>query len=273
MKFLHIGVIIMLTALPVVLDVWIIQGRHVPLIWSLFIVPLLMIIHKRPTWKTAILSGGLFMTFIYTTEIIIGHWSAAESVYLIGGTVVNGAIFLTAAYYRLKYEEALAEIKKLTHVDALTGLHNRRFFEESINKSMLLSRQKDVSILLILLDLDHFKKVNDTHGHVCGDLILKKTAETIQRNIQETDAVVRLGGEEFAVLCIHSSIADGRALAERIIGSVEKLDIEYNGQKVPVTISAGMSRYDGEPLEDFIDKTDKALYEAKRTGRNRLVVV
>ncbi|WP_052728545.1 GGDEF domain-containing protein [Domibacillus tundrae] len=243
-----------------------------PLIWVLLIIPCLMLIHTYPTWRAAISLGLLFSAIKYGIELTIGHWSTEESIYLISGSLMNAAIFYTAAFFRVRYEEVLGELKKLTYIDPLTGLHNRRFFEEHMTESLKQSAQKQSTILLILLDLDHFKKVNDTYGHVCGDLVLKETGEAIRRNIHTTDAVVRLGGEEFALISQDITMKDGIVMFDRIIREVEQLHVIYKEKAVPVTISAGIAIHEGETSEAFIDKADRALYEAKRSGRNRLVV-
>lgn len=259
-----------IAGLTVALDLWIIQGRHVPLIWALFIIPCLVFIHLYPTWKAAVCIGLFFSSIKYGIELTIGHWSSSEAIYLIGGSIMNAAIFYTAAFFRVRYEVVLGEIRKLTHVDALTGLHNRRFFEEHMIKSV--DENKKIPPLLILLDLDHFKKINDTHGHVCGDLVLKKAGGVIRSSLRASDVVVRLGGEEFAVVCSNTQMEEGISVADRIIQNVEKLNVVYKEKQVAVTISAGIAVYEGEDIQGFIDKADRALYEAKRSGRNRLVV-
>ncbi|OES44531.1 GGDEF domain-containing protein [Domibacillus iocasae] len=264
--------VIGITLLTITLDLWIVQGRHVPLIWALLIIPCLLLIHTYPTWKASIFIGLFFSSIKYGIELTIGHWSTEESIYLIGGSVMNTAIFYTAVFFRVRYEEVLGKLKKLTHVDALTGLHNRRFFEEHMTESLEQSHQKQRPLLLILLDLDHFKKVNDTYGHVCGDLVLKETGAAIRRNIRMTDVVVRLGGEEFAVISKDLTLEEGIAMADRVVQEIEKLNVIYKEKAVPVTTSAGIAIHEGETIQAFIDKADRALYEAKRTGRNRLVV-
>ncbi|WP_018393706.1 GGDEF domain-containing protein [Bacillus sp. 37MA] len=97
----------------------------------------------------------------------------------------------------MKYEEALGKLKKMTVIDELTGLYNRRYFEEDMD----ISRRTNAALLLILLDIDHFKQINDTYGHICGDIILRKVEDTIRQNVDEMDTVLQIGGEEFAFLC------------------------------------------------------------------------
>jgi diguanylate cyclase (GGDEF)-like protein len=160
------------------------------------------------------------------------------------------------------------ELEKMVITDHLTRLYSRNYLDQKIHQSM----EEDAEGTFILIDIDNFKKVNDTYGHVCGDLVLKEAGAAIRRNIRTTDVVVRLGGEEFAVISKDLTLEEGIAMADRVVREIEKLNVIYKEKAVPVTTSAGIAIHEGETIQAFIDKADRALYEAKRTGRNRLVV-
>ena len=123
-----------------------------------------------------------------------------------------------------------------------------------------------------MIDIDCFKKVNDNYGHLCGDDALKHISEIIKRNVRNSDAYVRFGGEEFAIILPNTHLDEGRILAERIREAVEQSDFTYNNEHIHISISMGVSLYEGEKVEGFIEKADKALYRAKENGRNQVVV-
>lgn len=159
--------------------------------------------------------------------------------------------------------------------DPLTGLYNRRYMEESLQREISKARRQTTTLALFMLDLDHFKQINDTYGHVTGDWVLRKLGEIIRHSIREEDIACRYGGEEFVLIFPNISAEDACRRAEQLRTSVEqKLVVEHLGQKVGrVTISIGIAMHaSGMDRETLLREADHALYRAKEQGRNRVVM-
>ncbi|MEW6594247.1 MAG: diguanylate cyclase [Thermodesulfobacteriota bacterium] len=159
--------------------------------------------------------------------------------------------------------------------DPLTGLYNRRYMEESLQREISKARRQAASLVLFMLDLDHFKQVNDTYGHVTGDWVLRKLGEIIRHSIREEDIACRYGGEEFVVIFPNIPAEDARRRAEDLRATVEQhLVIEQMGQHLGgVTISIGIAMHQpGMDRETLLREADHALYRAKKEGRNRVVL-
>ena len=150
--------------------------------------------------------------------------------------------------------------------DALTGLLNRRGIEPQIFREMHLSARHMTPLSVALLDIDHFKQVNDRHGHNAGDQVLHAVADTILHTVRAADMAARWGGEEFLVMLPQTDLEPARRAGERIRAAVEALRLPMVG---PITLSGGVARFDSpERLSDLIGRADKRLYEAKGSGRN-----
>ena len=173
-----------------------------------------------------------------------------------------------------------AEILKYASFDALTGLNNRRQFEMRLGQEVATARRNKTDLSCIMLDIDYFKKVNDTYGHAVGDFVLSEIAKLIVHEIREYDIASRYGGEEFIILLPHTVLEDATNVAERIRHTVEStiLDIqsvcEFECDNFNVTISMGVSQFDAsyKTNEQLYKNADKALYRAKKSGRNRVMV-
>jgi len=154
--------------------------------------------------------------------------------------------------------------------DALTGLHNRRaFYQISETESQKLSRyDKDFSV--IMLDIDNFKKINDTYGHHTGDKLLELVANSIKENIRECDYIFRLGGDEFVIFLPETHGEYAYQLAQRIRTNISKLDLNHDNNKTPISCSIGISSYrkDDQDLDAVVRRADAALYEVKNSGKN-----
>lgn len=159
-------------------------------------------------------------------------------------------------------------------VDALTRLNNRAAFDEHIGRIADIGLLLGAPPTLLMADVDHFKKVNDTYGHSAGDEVLRRVGETLVRNfLRKEDFVSRYGGEEFAVVMMDASQEDAKGLAERVRKSVRGLLIEHGGHSIDVTISIGLSSLvPGEMASAWVERADRALYDAKGKGRDRVVV-
>ena len=173
-------------------------------------------------------------------------------------------------------ELANVELARLSVTDALTKVHNRRYFDDTMRKEYDRSARTGMPITLMMADIDHFKKINDSVGHVGGDECLRLVAAAMAGCVgRSTDLVARYGGEEFTVVLPATGAVQAMEVAERIRRAVEDLQFVYGGRRVPVTISLGVVARVADPersLADFISEADQALYAAKNAGRNRVVL-
>lgn len=172
-----------------------------------------------------------------------------------------------------------SEILKNATMDALTGLNNRRQFEIRLKEEYSSANRQNTPLCAIMIDIDFFKKFNDTYGHAIGDTVLRTTANVIKEQLREYDIPSRYGGEEFCILLPQTNIDEAKIVAERLRTSVENKKIEIQTNKneqikhISVTISVGLAQLDIKDMaDDLYMKADRALYEAKEQGRNRVVV-
>lgn len=177
--------------------------------------------------------------------------------------------FLTGGNVEAQYHE---EIYRLMTIDGLTQLHNKRHFHEALEREFARSRRYGNCFALVLFDVDHFKRINDTYGHLAGDEVLRRLGALVKMRVRTNDIVARMGGEEFAVILPEAGLGGGLSLAEKIRKLVESERFTHNGVVIPVTVSLGVAAY--EPTlpngEALISRADARLYEAKRSGRNRV---
>ncbi|QDL55716.1 GGDEF domain-containing protein [Rhodoferax aquaticus] len=166
------------------------------------------------------------------------------------------------------------ELQRLTRTDGLTNLFNRKTFVELTQQELQRAQRQNSSTAILVMDLDYFKKVNDTWGHPAGDAVLKHAATLASSAVRSTDLVARLGGEEFIVLLPSTSIDAARRLAEKIRAKIEAHPAQWSGQRIPVTVSIGSAGCTAAEKLDFdalYYNADKALYLAKQRGRNRVI--
>jgi len=158
------------------------------------------------------------------------------------------------------------------YLDALTGVSNRATFDAALQREMELAHRSQTSFSILVIDIDHFKQVNDNHGHRFGDEVLKQVATCIQSCIRSTDQLFRYGGEEFVVLLDNSDCEAGRVTAYRILQAVRKIAFQIEQETVSVTVSLGLTCLrQGDTVSDIFNRADQALYAAKGQGRDRLV--
>ena len=157
--------------------------------------------------------------------------------------------------------------------DGLTHTFNRRYFLDRLNGEMRFAVRHGKPMALLFIDIDHFKKINDTYGHQAGDAVLTGVARVMMTAIRAEDVLARYGGEEFAIICREIELAGAEALAKRLLVAVSGGRFEHNGQVIPVTVSIGaaVDRTLDHP-QALIAAADEAMYAAKRTGRNRVCV-
>ncbi|MBF0422514.1 MAG: diguanylate cyclase [Magnetococcales bacterium] len=181
--------------------------------------------------------------------------------------------FLRESAATIEAKRLLDTLRDSALKDPLTGLHNRRFLSEYEKTLIATTRRKNSSLSVLVLDLDHFKLVNDTYGHDAGDMVLKSFAKTLIAQVRGSDIVIRYGGEEFMVILQENKEYTGPQMAEKIRLAVEKLEIPTQNDILKKTVSIGVAGFpaDGEELWDVIKAADLALYAAKKQGRNRWV--
>jgi len=189
---------------------------------------------------------------------------------------MNGA---KQKFEKLNHElqDANTRLKELVYRDGLTGLYNHRYFQESLGNEISRARRYQSSVSLIMFDIDYFKKVNDTHGHPAGDLVLMNIARAIMSAVRPCDIVSRYGGEEFAVILPETGAAGAKVFAARLRRCVEGIATLVDGQQIYVTVSAGATTYTQDvpavTKDILIETADRGLYISKQNGRNQVTVL
>ena len=184
----------------------------------------------------------------------------------IGRTIFK---FIVSGNMEAQYHE---EIYRLMTVDGLTELHNKRFFNEALEREASRSRRYERDFSLVLFDIDHFKRINDTYGHLAGDSVLRQLGALVRSRVRRDDVPARTGGEEFGVIVPEVGREGAIQLAEKLRASVESAVFRFEGTQIPVTISIGVAAW-GPHVEDpqeLVKEADERLYDAKRGGRNRV---
>ncbi len=220
-----------------------ILGSGAPLGWAL-------IVYARGFDPKADFAANLFLYF-----------------YMLFGTASVFAAF--GAYVGLQE----SRLRESTWRDHLTSIYNLRYFREQLDIQLAQCARDNAPLSLIYFDIDHFKKVNDTHGHAAGDIVLMELTRTIARILRKNEIFARIGGEEFAIMMTRSNVETGVRLAERIREIIEASAISINAStSLPITISMGVvETKEKEAATSLIERADGAMYQAKKTGRNKVV--
>ncbi len=184
----------------------------------------------------------------------------------IGRTILK---FMTGGNVEASYHE---EIYRLMTIDALTRVHNKRYFHETLEREVSRCTRYQRAVSLILFDIDHFKKKNDTFGHLAGDAVLRDLATAIKPRVRREDLIARVGGEEFAVLTPEVGLEGALGVAEKIRHAVETTTFRYDKHVMPTTVSLGVAELTrGETGHELYRRADERLYAAKQGGRNRVM--
>ena len=185
----------------------------------------------------------------------------------IGSTIYK---FLIGTDLESNYFE---EIYRLTIVDGLTEIYNKRAFLEELDREFNRSQRYERPLSLIIFDIDHFKNVNDTYGHLTGDYVLKFMSKTIKNSIRTEEFLARYGGEEFVIIMPESTRGAAIKLGEKVRSLIEHTTFRFEGKLIPITISVGVATLSPAVFNsmELISVADKKLYQAKATGRNRVV--
>lgn len=226
-------------------------------------------------WILATLSVSLvscfgFIVFIRDRSLLKDVMTA----YMLCMLFVSSCAFFLMNYI-LKSNEKYYKLEESSCIDFLTGLLNVRYFDKTLNDVMAHAKELNKNVSLLFIDIDHFKKVNDTYGHLNGDIVLKTLSELLQNQSRSTDVVTRYGGEEFIILLIDCGLTEAKNAAERICAMVENHEFDTQSKdKIRITVSIGVACYpETTAAEDkLIEQADIALYKAKRSGRNRVCV-
>ncbi|MCS6798637.1 MAG: diguanylate cyclase [Myxococcota bacterium] len=184
----------------------------------------------------------------------------------IGDTILK---FLSGSDVEAQYHEV---IYRMTIQDGLTGAHNKRYVLETLEREIPRARRYERPLSLLMFDLDHFKRINDTYGHLAGDYVLKELAAVVRARLRPDDVFGRYGGEEFAVILPETPLSGAVRAAEELRRLVEAHRFAFEGEPIRVTISVGAAQLgEGMDVHAFIRSADEKLYAAKRAGRNRVV--
>ncbi len=190
--------------------------------------------------------------------------------------IVNTGVFrgekVTIAIAREISERKRLEenLREQAENDYLTGLYNRRLFDELSRKAIATCLRNKSPLSMLIFDIDHFKSVNDTYGHIVGDLVLQVLAKYALKNLRESDVLARIGGEEFGIILPQTSLHQSLKWADRFRSEVSKMSIHREGGNISVTISIGVAQIDCNVnnFEELYKKSDAAMYKAKKDGRN-----
>lgn len=197
------------------------------------------------------------------------HGFARNLLAILSGRIRNDNLALVATASRsLEFEQAAS-------IDALTGLHNRRWLTESFTRSIRRCAKDRAPLCLVVVDIDHFKRLNDQHGHLIGDTVLRAVSRQLAQSMRAPDLIARYGGDEFVILLPHTALEEGRHIAERLRVAVESLPLgDLTGGAIrTATISCGIAPLGLDTsLDTLISTADAALYRAKAGGRNRVEV-
>jgi diguanylate cyclase (GGDEF)-like protein len=225
------------------------------------------------TGKTIILRDLGSTNGTYVNDELIDEYVLRDGDFIkIGRTIFK---FLSGNNIENAYHE---EIYRLTTIDGLTQIYNKRYFLETLEREISRAHRYRRELSLIMFDIDHFKKVNDTYGHLAGDYVLKQLASVIKARIRREDIMARYGGEEFAIILPEIDSFNAVQFADKIRKLIEKTTFKFEETKIPVTISVGVSSVGPgsanadlhNPVE-FIKTADDKLYQAKSQGRNQVV--
>lgn len=237
-----------------------------------FLVAAFAFSRKKPDVQQWLIAGyGIAVIATFILIPLIG-WKSIGTILLFDLICFMAAQFNYLLISHLKKShEALERFKEAAERDFLTGLHNPRSYNRIFSKTAELSALNHEPFSLLLVDIDHFKQVNDTYGHAAGDAVLSKLADVLQAGIRIRDYCARKGGEEFAILLIRCTAEQGMMVAEKLRSSVQGYVFDLPDQTtLQITVSIGVSSFPEYAPSEMLEKADDALYEAKENGRNRV---
>ncbi len=216
------------------------------------------------------------MALVGTILTVVGYFLSPEGDVPIVAIINRGlALFAiwSVAIVSFIHLKALDRLEPLARRDQLTNLYNRHYFSSEIVQQINLWRRHQQPLSVLILDVDFFKNINDSYGHITGDYTLQTLASIFLKHVRDVDTVARIGGEEFAILLPSTAINGAMNMAERIRLSVEAYEFKYESFEFSLTVSIGVTEITDESWSviEFLKKADEMLYKAKKTGRNRCI--
>lgn len=249
------------------------SNNEIHLLWFIVITVAAFISHGvKLGLITALLSSFLL-------QVVNSSYNLQIDYFVILTLISSLFIISLMLYYFTKKIDAFSRdlseqncrLERLASSDTLTGIMNRRVFLEIANKYLYQSQRQDENFYFLMLDIDHFKSINDNYGHQAGDKVLIAYSELIRTILRENDLYGRLGGEEFGIVILEKNDDDALHVAEKIRLAIESKKHEVNEEVLPVTVSIGVAlKCQNHSLEDVMHSADEAMYEAKSLGRNRV---
>lgn len=226
--------------------------------------------NKPPLMCVPLRSEGRSIGCLMVEQRDKGYFSKGDLSFLsLLGQEISLAIERARLYTRME---------QMSITDPLTKLSNRRYFDSRLTEEIARAKRHQRTLCVIMLDIDHFKHVNDTYGHPMGDTVLKGVAQLIRKHARSTDLPARYGGEEFILVCTDTTREDAVVLAERLRQTMEEAEFvgegENQGLVLHITVSLGVAAFpeDAQEPNDLVERADEALYQAKKSGRNRVCV-
>jgi len=254
-------------------------GLSVLLISSLLISlnnfsPLILPVSNLNLLQISLISHILFLTISVIRSSYVHYSEFGGEEVIADPDVLRSEQMLELQLALRELEEKNQQLEKINTIDSLSGLFNRRYFDKRLQAELKRGRRELSPLSLILFDIDHFKKVNDTYGHITGDEVIRSISLAASQQLNRTtDEVFRYGGEEFAILLPNTNQKGAETLAEKIRSAIEGLTITLNEQTISCKVSLGVASHDSKTViepDSFIDMADSALYKAKHSGRNQV---
>lgn len=208
---------------------------------------------------------------LFQERVAVLYWRILPAIY-IGLLIVSAVTYFIVSYNR-QSNDRYYSIEKASSIDFLTGLHNVRHFDKTLNTYLAQAKTNRTNLSLLFIDVDYFKKINDTYGHLNGDRVLQGLSSLLMALARDEDIVTRKGGEEFTILLAGCTLSAAVAVAERIREEIEKYEfLSSNKEVIKITVSIGVSSFPEttKDHEKLTEQADIALYKAKRAGRNRV---
>lgn len=244
------------------------------------IIPATMFNERLKTRVVLLVAGVLCVMFAalyaYTSRADYGRFDplVLEIANYANIAIVFAALGIITYYFRKGSVAAEKRMEELAGTDLLTLLPNRRHLMEFLESERRRCERNGAPFVLLLTDVDHFKRINDTRGHNAGDFVLQSIAGILRQCLRQQDTVGRWGGEEFLAILPDTSLEQGRLVAERMRWSVEHVTLEYDDKPLQITMTFGLGVYSpGMSLTECLKLADDALYEGKASGRNRVICV
>ncbi len=224
-------------------------------------------LEERAAQWWAVDDGSTNGTYVNDEQISRDYCLSNGDRIKVGPTIFK---YLSGQDVESQYHE---EIYRMTIIDGLTQAHVKRYLLEALEKEIIRARRHARDLSFIMFDIDHFKKINDFHGHLAGDFVLKEMARIVQARIRRDEVFARYGGEEFAIVLPETNLEGARALAEGLREKIEASRFVFQNELIHVTISIGVATLTDQDRTsmDLIKHADQKLYDAKRGGRNRVV--